>query len=277
MKDYGYYGPGSATWKIASEAVITLGGTRAVLMQIAHPLVAMGVSEHSSYMTDPFGRTEHTFILGQKLSFGSIATAQEAARTINRLHAHVHGILPDRAGAYSSGAQYRARDPELLCWVHATLIDTILYVYPLFIAPLSEEEQEQYYQESKSMAHLLGLPAADMPRTVNDLRQYVDKMVHSNHLAATPQSRQLARQVLFPRTPAILRPLLHLNTQITCALLPQPVREIFGLEWSAGQQRGFELFARSIRALVPRLPTDLRVLPISQRLMRQGDLKRYSA
>src|SRR5712692_1309127 len=143
MKDYGYYGPGSATWKIASEALITLGGTRAVLMQIAHPLVAMGVSEHSSYMTDPFGRTEHTFILGQKLSFGSIATAQEAARTINRLHAHVHGILPDRAGAYSSGAQYRARDPELLCWVHATLIDTILYIYPLFIGPLSEEEQEQ--------------------------------------------------------------------------------------------------------------------------------------
>ena len=277
MKDYGYYGPGSATWKIASEALITLGGTRAVLMQIAHPLVAMGVSEHSSYMTDPFGRTEHTFILGQKLAFGSVATARDAARTINRLHAHVYGILPDRAGAYSSEADYRARDPQLLLWVHATLIDTILYIYPLFIGPLSEEEQEQYYQESKTMVYLLGLPAADMPRTVKDLRQYVDKMVHSNRLAATPQSRQLARQVLFPRAPAILRPLLHLNTQITCALLPQPVREIFGLEWSASQQRGFELFARGIRALVHRLPTDLRVLPISQRLMRQGDLKRHSA
>src|SRR5213592_4603081 len=109
MQDHGYYGPGSATWKIASETVITLGGTRAVLMQIAHPLVAMGVSEHSSYMTDPFGRTEHTFVLGQLLTFGSIATARDAARTINRLHTHVHGQLYDSAGAYSSGTLYRAR------------------------------------------------------------------------------------------------------------------------------------------------------------------------
>jgi len=43
LKDNGYYGPGSATWKIASEAAITLGGARAVLLQIAHPLVAAGV------------------------------------------------------------------------------------------------------------------------------------------------------------------------------------------------------------------------------------------
>jgi uncharacterized protein (DUF2236 family) len=276
MKDYGYYGPGSATWKIASEMVITLGGTRAVLMQIAHPLVAMGVNEHSSYMTDPFGRTEHTFVLGQELAFGSMATAREAARTINRLHTNVHGILPDQTGAYSSGTHYKARDPELLLWVHATLIDTILYVYPLFIGRLSEEEQEQYYQESKAMVCLLGLPAADMPQTVKDLRQYVSEMVHSNRLAATPQSRQLARHVLFPRTPAILRPLLHLNAQITCALLPQPVREIYGLEWSTTQQRRFELFVRGIRTLIQKLPTNLRVLPITQRLMRQGELNLLS-
>src|SRR5437588_516705 len=194
MQDYGYYGPGSATWKIASETVITLGGTRAVLMQIAHPLVAMGVSEHSSYMTDPFARTGHTFVLGQLLTFGSVATARDAARTINRLHTHVHGKLNDSAGAYSSGTLYRARDPELLLWVHATLIDTILFTYPIFIGPLSLPEQEQYYQESKTLAHLLGLST------------------------------------------------------------------------------------RALRAVVPRLPSSLRVLPITQRLMLQGNLsKRMSA
>src|SRR5438128_2663927 len=271
MKDYGYFGPESATWKIASEAVIMLGGTRAVLMQIAHPLVAMGVSAHSSYMSDPFGRSERTFILGQELTFGPLVTARHAARTINRLHTHVHGVLPEQAGAYAGGTNYKARDPELLLWVHATLIDTILYMYPLFIGPLSHEEQEQYYQESKTMVHLLGLAFEAMPGTVNDLREYVDEMVHSNRLAATPQSRQLAQQVLFPRTPAIFRPLLHLNYQVTCALLPQPVREIYGLEWSAKQQQAFDLSARGLRAVIPRLPTSLRVLPITRRLMQEAD------
>jgi uncharacterized protein (DUF2236 family) len=278
MQDYGYYGPCSVTWKIASETAITLGGTRAVLMQIAHPLVAMGVSEHSSYMTDPLGRTEHTFVLGELLTFGSVSTARDAARTINRLHTHVHGKLYDSAGAYNRGTSYRARDPELLLWVHATLIDTILFTYPMFIGPLSLHEQEQYYQESKTLAYLLGLSPADMPGTVQDLRQYVNDMVHSNRLAATPQSRQLAQQVLFPRLPSILRPFLHLNAQLTTALLPQPIREIYGLEWSAQQQRAFELSARALRTVVPRLPSSLRVLPITQHLMRQGNLsKRMSA
>src|SRR5947209_14364198 len=106
MKDYGYFGPESATWKIASEAVIMLGGARAVLMQIAHPLVAMGVSTHSNYMSDPFGRTERTFMLGEYLSFGSKQRARRAAQTINRLHRHVHGTLPIDAGPYATGSRY---------------------------------------------------------------------------------------------------------------------------------------------------------------------------
>ena len=179
-------------------------------------------------------------------------------------------MLPEPAGAYAGGTPYKARDPELLLWVHATLIDTILYVYSLFIGPLSQEEQEQYYQESKTMVHLLGLSFEAMPGTVNELRQYVDDMVHSNRLAATPQSRQLAQQVLFPRTPAIFRPLLHLNYQLTCALLPQPVREIYGMDWSAKQQRAFDLSAQALCAVIARLPVNLRVLPITRRLM-QGE------
>ncbi len=41
-------GPDSMGWKVNKESVVLLGGTRAVLMQMAHPLVAMGVSEHNA-------------------------------------------------------------------------------------------------------------------------------------------------------------------------------------------------------------------------------------
>src|SRR5260370_7885433 len=145
-----------------------LGGSRAVLMQLAHPLVATGVSVHSSYMTDPLGRTERTFILGQLLTFGSQATAHQAARTINQLHTHVHGTLQTQAGAFASGTPYRARDPELLLWEHATLVDTILYTYPLFIGYLSQSEQERHHPEPKQLPTFIVLPHAHMPQTLND-------------------------------------------------------------------------------------------------------------
>ena len=269
MHDYGYYGPGSVAWKGGREAAIMLGGARAVLMQIAHPLIAMGVSAHSSYMKDPFGRALHTFMLGEMLTFGSFATARKAARTINRLHYHVHGQLPAEAGAYASGTAYNARDPELLLWVHATLVDTILLTYKLLIGPLTPTEEDEYYQQSKEVAHLLGLLPPTMPKTVTDLEQYVNEMVFSNRLAATPQARQLAHQVLFPPAPRILRPFMHLNSQITCALLPQPVREIYGFEWDNRRQRVFDLSAQGMRIVIPRLPMYLRELPVTRHLMRQ--------
>lgn len=270
MERSGYFGNESITWRIGSEAIVMLGGSRAVLMQIAHPLVATGVSEHSSYMSDPFGRAERTFILGQMLAFGSASTVRQAACTINRLHTHVRGTLPITVGDYPGGTTYYARDPALLLWVHATLVDTFLLTYPLFVKPLSEEEQDQYYQESKATARLLGLSSKDMPETATDLRQYVHDMVYSNRLAATPQARQLARQVLFPPVPDALKPLMYLNLQITCALLPPPVRDIYGLEWDGLRQRAFQLSARGMRIVIPHLPTSLRVFPITRKLMSEA-------
>lgn len=253
-----------------------LGGARAVLMQLAHPLVAMGVSEHSSYMTDPFRRTIHTFLLGELLTFGTTSTARQAARTINRLHTHVQGTLSVQAGDHASGTRYFARDPELLLWVHATLVDTILHTYPLFVGPLSLEEQEQYYQESKAMARLLGLSNANMPRTAADLRAYVHKMAYSNRLAATPQARQIVQQVLYPPVPSYLRPFLHFNLQVTCALLPPPIRAIYGLDWGPKRQRAFDLFALLVRKTLPYQPHSLRVIPLTRWLMQHEEMPKFA-
>jgi uncharacterized protein (DUF2236 family) len=272
MYDFGYYGPGSVAWKVNREWVVLLGGTRAVLMQIAHPLVALGVGNHSSYMTDPFGRAERTFVLGEHLTFGSTRKARQAAQTINNLHKHVHGHLPIDAGDFAQGTRYDARDPELLLWVHATLVDTLLLSYKIFVGPLTHAEEEQYYQESKEVAHLLGLLPRQMPEGIDDLKQYVHEMVHSDRLVPTLQARELAHQTLFPPASRALRPLMHLNFNITNALLPQPLREIYSLEWSDRQQRAFELSARSLRFVLPHVPTTLRELPITRRLMR-GEVK----
>ncbi len=267
--DSGLYGPDSMAWKIGREVVVLLGGSRAILMQLAHPLVAMGVSRHSSYMSDPFGRAVRTFMHGEWLMFGSLEKAHKAAREINHLHKGVHGTLPIEAGAFRPGTPYDARYPELLLWVHATLVDTLLLCYDLFIGPLTLAEQDEYYQQSKLEARLLGLLPQDMPGSVDDLRAYVHDVVHSNTLAATPHARRLAQQVLFPPAPTILRPAMHLNYQLTCALLPQPVREIYGIEWDGRRQRLFDVSAWGMRKIIPRLPMYLRELPVTRRIINQ--------
>ena len=82
------------------------------------------------------------------------------------------------------------------------------------------------------------------------------------------QARELAYQTFFPAAPGALRPLMHLNLNITNALLPPPLRTMYNLEWSSSQQRMFEMSARATRLLVPRMPTRLRELPLTRRLMR---------
>lgn len=276
MQTHGYFGNDSITWRIGKESILMLGGARAVLMQLAHPLVAMGVSEHSSYMTDPFRRTMHTFLLGQLLTFGTTSAARLAARTINRLHTHVQGTLPEQAGGHASGTSYFARDPRLLLWVHATLADTILLLYPMLVGPLTVEEQDHYYQESKVMARLLGLQDVDMPKTAADLRAYVHEMSYSNQLAATPYARQIVQQVLYPPVPDYLRPLLHVNLQITSALLSPPIRDIYGLEWGPSRQRVFDFSSQLVRKTLPYVPETLRVLPISKQLMGHDETPTFA-
>jgi uncharacterized protein (DUF2236 family) len=256
-------------WRVNKESVVLLGGSRAVLMQVAHPLVAMGVSEHSDYMTDPFGRAERTFMLGELLTFGSQVKAHQAARTINRKHFTVYGDLPIDAGAFEKGTHYNARDPDLLLWVHATLIDTWILCYMLFVGTLTTAEQETYYQESKEIAHLLGLIPEKMPTTIGDLKDYIDGMLESDKLIATPQARQIAQQLLFPPAPLLFRPLMHLNLQLTSALLPQQIRKIFGIEWTACRQALFDMSAKGMRSIIPHLPSNLRELPITKQLMRE--------
>jgi uncharacterized protein (DUF2236 family) len=51
---FGLYGPASEAWRLNREATILLGaGPRALLLQLAHPLVAEGVDQHSAFRENP--------------------------------------------------------------------------------------------------------------------------------------------------------------------------------------------------------------------------------
>ncbi|MGH7855885.1 MAG: oxygenase MpaB family protein, partial [Candidatus Binatia bacterium] len=65
------------------EAVLLLGGGRALLMQIAHPLVAAGVADHSDFRTDSLGRLRRTLDAMLTITFGTLREAEEAYRGVN--------------------------------------------------------------------------------------------------------------------------------------------------------------------------------------------------
>src|SRR5919201_1183445 len=146
MSDAGLFGPGSVTWRVNREGVLLVVGGAALVLQVAHPLVAAGVAEHSNYREDPWGRLYRTLDLTTKIVFGSTEVAEEAAARIRHVHGRVHGETTEPGGRYPAGTPYDARDPELLMWVHATLVDTSLLVYTRYVGPLSIGEQQRYYE-----------------------------------------------------------------------------------------------------------------------------------
>src|ERR1700681_2524652 len=83
----------SVTWRVMAEPVLMLGAGRALLMQAAHPLVAEGAIEHSTYRTDPYGRFQRTVEWVTVVCFGTTAEARRACRQVNRLHGAVDGRI----------------------------------------------------------------------------------------------------------------------------------------------------------------------------------------
>src|ERR1700722_3809484 len=168
-----YFSPHGMVHRLHRERLLILfGGQRALLMQIAHPLVAQGVLDYSSVRKSPFKRLNRTLQLTQSFIFGTNEEVAQSAEKINRVHKAVEGNLPHSIGAHPADTTYRARDPELLTWVWATLADTAVLVYETFIGTLTDREKESYYQEFKKLLPPLGGNIETTPATFKDLAPY---------------------------------------------------------------------------------------------------------
>ena len=268
--DAGLFGPESMAWRIDREVLVLAGGSCALLMQLAHPAVAAGVAEHSDFRRDPFARLRRTLTASYAVVFGSTARAERAIRRMNAIHAVVSGSVPE------TGESYRALDPALLLWVHATLVDTALRVYDRFVAPLSLEEAERYHAEAREIALRLKVPEASLPRSLAELREEMARLIASGEVAVSPTARALAPAVLYP-TPFPPRPIWDLAHLVSLAVMPPAIRHGYGIPWSSGRERGVDVLAAATRNLLPFLPAPLRHVPAArsaERRLRGADQTR---
>lgn len=250
----GLFGPGTVSWRIDREVLVLAGGACALLMQAAHPVVAAGVAEHSTYATDPFGRLLRTLTSSYDVVFGSGSEADAAIRRVNAIHARVRGRMP------ATDEPYTAMDPEALLWVHATLVDTALRVYSRFVSPLSPDDEQAYHVECSRVAMLLGVPRDRLPATIVELRGWMEDTVASGRVHVTASARDIARTVLYPhRLP--FRAFWDAAHLVSLSTLPAELRRQYGIRWSERRERGVERLARATRALLPVVPSIVRHVP----------------
>jgi len=261
IEDQGLFGPESPIWRVNRESAVTLGGTCAILMQLAHPRVAAGVREHSHFEEDTVGRLRRTLDLTMTIVFGSRGAAMQAVRLINARHRAV------------KGPGYSAMDPELLMWVHATLVYSGLRAYQAFVGPLSAAERNGYYQDTKEIGILLGIPRQMYPANIAAFDAYLQGLIQCDEITVADDAREMGWLVLRPRirsVPPVAFAPMHV---ITAGLLPPRLRAAYGLEWGPAQRVAFSAFRIGLAGLVALAPAPIRWLPYARHAYRRLELR----
>ncbi|SNS75187.1 Uncharacterized conserved protein, DUF2236 family [Actinomadura meyerae] len=220
---------------LAAEPLVGLAAGRALLMQLAHPAVAAGVAEHSDFADRPLARLFGTLDFLLITTFGT-------PEQVGRIAAKVRGIH----GAVR-GEGYSGNDPGLQLWVNATLIDSALYVHETLMRPRDDGLPEEYYRQARIVAEVLGCPLDAQPADLAAFRAYTAATLAS--LEVTDTAREVAAAVLWPRRLRALFPALAVFRLVTAAMLPEPLREQYGLPWTPGRRRAAALLLGTASAV----------------------------
>lgn len=206
----GLFGPDSAAWRLHGDAATVIGGFRSLLLQALHPSVMAGVSQHSSYRDDPFGRLERTSRFVVATVFGTNADAEAALDTVRRVHSRVRGTRSD-------GISYDAADPQLIAFVHATEVDSFVAANQAYgRRRLSPEDADRYCAEMAEVAWRLG--ATDVPVTAAGTAQWLADL--APELAMGSDGRATLRFLCNPPVPLLARPAHLAVATAAVGLLP---------------------------------------------------------
>jgi uncharacterized protein (DUF2236 family) len=251
---------------MAGESLLLGGGGRAILLQLAHPAVGHGVAEHSDFVDRPLARLHGTMTYLYAIVFGTPDEVVFVRGLVDRAHRRVRSTA-------SSPVAYDAVDPQLQLWVAATLYDSAISLYERVHGELSAEAAEDVYREYVVVGSALQMPAELWPADRAAFRTWWDEQVEA--LVVDDVTRDVARQLLHPvNVPIALRAAMPLARLVTAGLLPDRVREAFGLPWGRWREWLFDAVIVVSRAVVPRLPGRVRHVLRDQYLRR---LRRYMA
>ena len=241
--------------RINGERLVVLGWGRAILMQLAHPLVAAAIDTHSDFDASPrnyIQRMHRTISAMLSLTFGTEAQVQQTANRINAIHQQVKGHLDQDVGPYRAGTPYHATDSDLLTWVHSTIIDSQLVAYVSFVGPLTVREKDLYCAETAAqISLLLKIPPNRLPDTTHALDDYLEEMQKRQAIVIGECARRLAKALLAPPGARWAAPVMWLGRLATVGLLPKAIRDAYGFTWRTRDERKLITVAAMLQALPP--------------------------
>ena len=258
----GILGPRSIAWRLGGDLAVLLGGGRAALLQLAHPMVAYAIDHHSRTRADVTGRFQRTFRHVFAMVFGDLEDAFRAARRVHAIHSRIVGTIPETVGAFRAGTPYHANDVDALRWVYATLIDTTIAVRERLDGALPSALKDTYIGEMNRFAALFGIPTERLAHTWSAHESYMAAMQHE--LAVAPCAREMAmflvgREGRQPRAGRAAE-------AITASLLPPRLAHEFGLRGSA---LGVRVALATFAPIYRRVPRAIVAIPARSEALRR--------
>jgi len=223
--DFGLFGPGSVTWRLHKEPALLVGGLRALMVQALHPLAIAAVADHSDYRSDVWGRYARTTNYVATTIYGTTRQAEALGARVREVHRPIRGV--DAV----TGRPYAADDPELLLWIHTTLVESFLAAYRRFVRPLSAEDGDRYVAEMVRQAVLVGLEAAEVPATEAANGAFIDSL--RPELMVTRTALEAVDTVLHPPLSAWRRPFWWVAGQAAISLMPDHSLALLGMRRAA--------------------------------------------
>ena len=241
--DPGLFGPTSTTWQVMSDCSTFVGGVRALLVQAAHPEVAAGVGDHSSYRDDPLGRLSRTAAYVTATAYGSLPEVDAAVALVRRRHSPV-------SGTSHRGVTYSAADPEMAAWVHNALVDSFLVAHRTFgPQPMSDAQADAYVAEQVRLGERM--EAAPLPAGADELRTW---LAGHPSLGRSPAGDDAVAFLSGPPLSGPVRTAYRIIHDAAAATIPRPILEAIGVSPRRGAVTRGRLLVRGLRSALGASP-----------------------
>jgi uncharacterized protein (DUF2236 family) len=232
MEDYGWFGPGSVTWRVWSYPTSpVIGFSRSVVVEELDPFLVAPVTVSSKIYSQPRIRYDRTLRYFATVKFADSRKIVKASEVLMKVHARAGSIEP------VSGLWSDPNNPDQQLWIHLTAWHSILYSYEVYgPGKLSEEDERRYWEECAIAAQAQTIDPDTVPRTREEVRGYFQRM--RPRLAASESTQGamnhlMSPDVVFPPMSALLRPgawvLAKVLRAAILATLPRWQRELANL------------------------------------------------
>ena len=234
--DPGLFGPESITWKIMGDVSSFIGGIRALLIQAAHPEVAAGVANHSTYRDDPLGRLSRTASYVTATAFGAMPEVEKSIKMVSSAHRPV-------VGTSSRGEKYSAGNPEMAAWVHNALIDSFLVSYQNF-GPflLKNEEADSYVYEQTNLGNLM--KASPLPENAASLSSWLSE---NPKVGSSKEGAEAVSFLKKPPLPFFTRIAYKILFNAAVVTMPIELREAIGVNPKKGSKTAGNFLTKVLR------------------------------